>query len=323
MDRRNFIKKTAAAGVSAATTALLAETSALARESGGGGTALKRRKLGKTGERLSIIGFGGIVVSGIEQTAANNLVHEAIERGVNYFDVAPTYGNAQERLGNALVGKRSRIFLACKTTQRKRAEASQELEESLRLLKTDHVDLYQLHGLTTMEELNQCFATGGAMEAVLQAQDQGKLRHIGFSAHSVETALAALDRFKFDTVLFPINFVLYTEANFGPQVLARAKRKGMGCLALKAMARTVWSEDPKRQEYAKCWYEPITDPGIASLALRFTLSEGVTAAIPPGDERLFRLALDAAEKFKPLTEQERKDLCQNAKGLKPIFTLEA
>lgn len=320
MNRRDFLKTTIATGVTAATGALSSSTPAEAGKRRGSG--LKRRPLGKTGEKLSIIGLGGIVVSGIEQSAANNIVSEALDRGVNYYDVAPTYGNAQERLGVALEGRRNRIFLACKTVKRNAKDAAVELDESLRLLKTDHVDLYQLHGLKTLEELDQCFATGGAMEAVLRGRQEGKLRYIGFSAHSVKTALAAMDRFAFDSVLFPINYVLYSEADFGPQIVKRAKEKGVGCLALKALAHTVWPANAPR-DYPKCWYQPLSDPAQAALSLRFTLSEGVTAALPPGDERLFRLALDAAEKFTPLKPEERATLLATAKGTEPIFPKEA
>jgi predicted aldo/keto reductase-like oxidoreductase len=318
MNRRDFLKKSVAASAAAIASGALAPEEVLAGKPSRKGNGLEKRPLGRTGEKLSIIGLGGIVVSGIEQAAANDIVAEALDRGVNYFDVAPTYGNAQERLGIALEGRRDRIFLACKTVKRNAREASAELDQSLKLLKTDRVDLYQLHGLVTLEELEQCFAAGGAMQSILRGKEQGKLRYIGFSAHSVEAALAARDRFAFDSVLFPVNYVLYREANFGPQVVKKAKQKKMGCLALKAMASTVWPPDAKR-EFGKCWYQPISAPALASLALRFTLSQGVTAAIPPGEERLFRMALDAAERYTPLTRGEKESLLASAEGVKPIF----
>jgi predicted aldo/keto reductase-like oxidoreductase len=288
----------------------------------GGKHALQRRKLGKTREHLSLIGFGGIVVMKMEQSAADRVVHEALDRGVNYFDVAPTYGDAQERLGPALEGRRDKVFLACKTVKRDAKGAEEELHASLKTLRTDHFDLYQLHGLRTMEELEQCLKPGGALEAILAAREAGKVRYIGFSAHSVKTALAAMDRFEFDTVLFPVNYVLYARANFGPQVVAKAQEKGMGCLALKSMALTT-STPESRKQFPKCWYMPISDPHQASLAVRFTLSERVTALLPPGDEYLFRLALEAGEKFSPLAREERDQLLASAEGLEPIFQPEA
>lgn len=283
---------------------------------------MERRALGNTGQELSIVGFGGIVVMNVEPPEASRLVAEAVDRGVNYFDVAPSYGNAEERLGPALAPYRDRVFLACKTGKRTKSEAAQELRESLQRMRTDHFDLYQLHALTTREEMEQALGPGGALEAFLEARDSGLLRHIGFSAHSAETALAAMDRFDFDSILFPTNFVLYYQANFGPQVVERAQQKGVGRLALKAMARTQWAEGQPRS-FTKTWYEPIADPEEAALALRFTLSQPITAAIPPGEAELFRLALSIAERFQPLTPDETEALRRRASALKPIFRLAA
>lgn len=283
---------------------------------------MQRRRLGKTELEVSIIAFGGIVVTDTPPEEAARAVAEAVERGVNYFDVAPSYGNAEERLGPALEAYRDGVYLACKTGKRDRAGAAAELRQSLANLRTDHFDVYQLHALTHMNELEQALGPDGALEALVQAREAGLIRHIGFSAHSVEVALEAMRRFDFDTVLFPINCVLYQEANFGPQVLQAAAQKDMGCLALKAMARTNWAEGAARTA-PKCWYEPMTDPHQAALALRWTLSEPVAIAVPPGDANLFRIALDTAENFQPLSDQERAELGQLAQGLKPIFRLAA
>lgn len=281
---------------------------------------MDKRPYGKTGEMLSIIGFGGIVTAELPQEEANSIVALAIDRGVNYFDVAPTYMDAEERLGIALKGKRNNIFLACKTGKRTKEEARKELENSLRLLNTDHFDLYQLHSMTTDEDFEVAMGPGGAMETFVKAKDEGLIRYIGFSAHSVEVALKLLDAFQFDSVLFPLNWVNYFNANFGPQVVEKAMAKGVARLALKAMAKTVIPEGQSRK-YEKCWYLPVGEPELASLALRFTLSQPITAAIPPGEPKLFKMALDIAEKFTPITEEEIRLLKEKAKGLEPIFRL--
>ena len=317
MDRRDFLKKgTVAAG-------LAASQKVLQPMAAGATSAFPKRALGKTGEHLSIIGFGGIVVTDTEQSFANNIVAEAFDRGINYFDVAPTYGNAQERLGPALEPYRKRVFLACKTTKRDRAGAKAELDESLRLLRTDHFDLYQLHALTKMEDLETALGPNGAMETYVQARKEGKVRFIGFSAHSVETALEAINRFDFDTILFPLNFVLFSQANFGPQVLEAARQKSMGILALKAMAKAPWPKSMKREDrpQPKCWYEPAALPEEASLALRWTLSLPITAAVPPGDEAFFRRALDVAQNFAPIKDEEERILMARAAGVEPLFRL--
>lgn len=269
---------------------------------------------------LSLIGFGGIVVLGMEQTDANRTVAEAVDRGINYFDVAPSYGKgeAEEKLGPALEPHRKRVFLACKCERRDAEGARQQLELSLKRLRTDHFDLYQFHAVGGMKDVEQIMGPGGAGEMFLQARQEGKIRYLGFSAHNAEAALALMDRYRVDSVLFPVNYVNYAEGNFGPQILARAKEKGVARLALKAMAHTTRKQGEARS-YPKCWYHPIEDPELARKALRFTLSEDITAAIPPGDERLFRIALAAAPGLQPLGADERRDLLASARGSTPIF----
>jgi aryl-alcohol dehydrogenase-like predicted oxidoreductase len=257
-----------------------------------------------------------------ETGAASNIVAEAVDRGINYFDVAPSYGNAQERLGPALAPYRKNCFLACKTEGRMKDNSRAQLEESLRLLKTDHVDLYQFHALTKMTDLDKVLGPGGAMETMEAAKKEGKIRYIGFSVHSAETAVAAMDRYHFDTILFPLNWVLFTQAGFGPQILKKAQEKKMGILALKGMAKTTWGADQKQNHpQPKCWYQPAGFPDEASLGLRWTLSHPITAAIPPGDERYFRLAMDVAQNYKPLEAHEEQALLTGGHGVEPIFHL--
>ena len=314
MERRDFIKQGALTAAAAASTKLSPAATPT--------QTIPKRTLGRTGEKLSIVGFGGIVVMNEENGPASNIVAEAVDRGVNYFDVAPSYGNAQERLGPALAPYRKNCFLACKTEGRMKDDSRKQLEESLRLLKTDHVDLYQFHALTKMTDLDKVLGPGGAMETMEAAKKEGKIRYIGFSVHSAETALAAMDRYQFDTVLFPVNFVLFSQANFGPQILKRAQEKNMGILALKGMAKTVWAADQKENHaQEKRWYQPASFPEEASLGLRWTLGHPVTAALPPGDEKYFRLAMDVAQNYRPLERHEEVALLARANGVEPIFHL--
>lgn len=314
MRRREFLKQAAVtAATVAASSQLKAKTPA---------NPIPRRVLGRTGEHLSIIAFGGIVVMNETTGEASNIVAEAVDRGINYFDVAPSYGNAQERLGPALAPYRKNCFLACKTDGRMKDDSRKDLEESLRLLKTDHVDLYQFHALTKMTDLDKVLGPGGAIETMEAAKKEGKIRYIGFSVHSAETALAAMDRYNFDTILFPLNFVVYTQAGFGPQIMKKAQEKKVGILALKGMAKSVWPADQKQNHpEPKCWYEPAAYPDEASMGLRWTLGHPITAAIPPGQERYFRLAMDVAQNFKPLEPHEEQVLLAGAHGVEPIFRL--
>jgi len=290
--------------------------SGLERGMGPGG--LERRALGKTGEKLSVIGFGGIVVMNATTDQAAERVRAAVEAGVNYFDVAPSYGNAEDMLGPALEPHRKGVFLACKTQGRTKEAATAELESSLRKMRTDHFDLYQHHAVTKKKDVETILGPGGAMEAFEAAKKAGKVRFVGFSAHSVEAAAALMDGYAFDTILFPVNYATWHAGGFGPQVLAKAKEKGMGILCLKAMAKGPWPEGATKR-YAKCWYEPLDTPEDAAMGLRFTLSHPVTAAIPPGDETLFALALKLAAGFKPLAPAEVEAIKKKGLAAAPLF----
>jgi aryl-alcohol dehydrogenase-like predicted oxidoreductase len=289
---------------------------------------IPRRPLGKTGDSLSVVGFGGIVVMGLSQDEANRRVAQAIDRGVNYFDVAPTYGDgeAEAKLGPALRPHRDKAFLACKTGKRDKQGAAESLRKSLKTLQTDHFDLYQMHAIQDVEkDVERALGPGGAIEAFLEARDQGLVRHIGFSAHSIEAALKAIDSGLFETILMPVNFVCHHQGRFDPTPLAAARKRGMGMLALKSLALAPWPKGTKRDErgFPKCWYQPIDEPLLAALALRWTLCQGITAAIPPGDERLFRMALDVAGKDAPLTDAEEQALRAVASQLAPLFAAAA
>jgi predicted aldo/keto reductase-like oxidoreductase len=284
------------------------------------GPLMKRRYA--DGIDLSIIGFGGIVVVGMEQPEANRIVAESIDGGVNYFDVAPSYGDgeAEEKLGKGLKPYRNDIFLACKTTERDAKGSEEELNISLKRIGVNHFDLYQFHAVTDMDDVDKIFAPKGAIETFIKAQKEGKIRFIGFSAHSEEAALALLKRFNFDSVLFPINFVCYAQGNFGPRVVEKAKESGAARLALKSLAHTPMPDGVKKK-YPKCWYKPVDDKSLAEKALRFTLSQEITAAIPPGDERLYKMALSLARRFKPMDDDEIGSLLEQTKNMEPLFPL--
>ncbi len=280
------------------------------------------RRIYRDDVELSIVGLGVIVLVGMEQDDANRMVAESIDRGMNYIDTGPRYGGgeAQEKMGHAVRPHRGDLFIACKTGLRDARGARDELEHSLRQLHTDHVDLYQFHAVSTMEDVQKIVGPGGAGEAFLKAREEGLTRYVGLSAHNEEAAIALMDQFDCDSVLFPVNYGCFAKGNFGPRVLQHAKDKGVTRLALKALAQTKWKEGEERT-YQKCWYRPISHEqrDLAARALRFTLSQEVTAAIPPGDERMFRLALDLAAEFEPLSEVEREELLATAADLDPIF----
>jgi aryl-alcohol dehydrogenase-like predicted oxidoreductase len=279
-----------------------------------------KRKLGKTNEELTVVGFGGIVAAGEDQEDVKRYVSKAIEeKGINYFDVAPSYGNAEEMLGPAIEPYRDKIFLACKTGRRDAKGAEEELHQSLKRLHTDHFDLYQFHGVTSIDEVNQIVGAGGALETFLKAREKGLTRYIGFSAHTEESAIALIDKIdELSTVLFPFNWVCWNQRNFGPAVIKKAQEKNLGILALKALAKRRWKEKEERK-WNKTWYSPVDTFDEASLALRFTLSQPITSATSPSHNEFLWWMCDIAKNLTPLSESELEEVKRRSEGLEAIF----
>ncbi len=280
---------------------------------------MEKRELGNTGLKLSIIGFGGIVVRDATPEQASQRVKEAIDYGVNFFDVAPSYGDAEIKLGPALKPYRKDVILACKTQMRDKEGARMELERSLERLQTDYFDLHQFHVVSRPEEVDQIFGPNGAMEAFLEAKEEGKIRHIGFSAHTVEAALMLMERYDFASIMFPFSASSWYAGNFGPQVMQRAHEKGLGILALKSMVRGPWPEGTT-ERLPKAWYEPMQDPDEARNGLRFALSHPITSAMPPGNENLFSMALKVMTDFAPLSDEEAERIKIHASQQAPLFS---
>lgn len=283
---------------------------------------MQTRKLGRHDLELTILGFGGVVVSSETQADADAMVARAFDHGVRYFDVAPQYGDAQQRMGPALEPYRDQCALACKTLERTAEGAQRELDDSLTKLRTDHFDIYQMHALSSIDQINEALADGGAIETFLKAREQGKTRFIGFSAHDEDAAMIAIDSGHFDTVLFPFNYVTFEHGEFGQRVLQAANERRMGIMALKSMARSR-VEPGEQRSYAKCWYHPEDRPHIMELLLRYTLSlPGVTAAIPPGDPGLFEKAVAAADRLTPIDNAALAELEQAMAEYESLFPLQ-
>lgn len=283
-----------------------------------------KRTLGRTGCQISVVGFPGLALVHYDQKAGTDGLHKAFDNGVNYFDVAPAYGNgeAETKMGIGLQGlDRDRIFLSCKTKMRDKDGARKELENSLRTLKTDHFDLYQLHHLVRIDEVKQAVGPGGAMETFLKAKEEGKIRFIGFSAHSTKAALEALKSFDFDTVMFPINFVEYYKRDFGRAVLEEAARKGAAVIAIKTMSRGAWPQNTPRSR--QWWYRSVEEEHEVNLAWRFTLSRpGVATGIPPSFIDLLDKAVRACRAYREPTETELDELKALAQTCDSIFVRE-
>lgn len=330
MNKREFIKRSVAGAVAIGATGKVATAFADTEEKQNMfvNKGIKR-KLGKTGFEVFPVVYGGIVSSRDGQAASDNYVAWALDRGINYFDVAPSYGDAQEKLGISLKPFRKDNYLACKTTQRSREGAEKEFEESLRLLHTDYFDLYQLHSLTTAEDVDQAFAPGGVMEMIEKEKQRGRIRKVGFSAHSQVQALRAMSMYEFDTVMFPINWQMDMLAQWGSGVAKDARTRGMGVIALKGLVHRKWLNEEERKSYPKSWVKPIdvSNQAMGIAALKYTFRAGADVIVPPGDFRNFAFCVDHIEEIvsNPLAAKEKKLLEQEFLAVKeyPFFNPQA
>jgi predicted aldo/keto reductase-like oxidoreductase len=287
-----------------------------------------KRKFGNTGFEITPVVYGGIVSMEDGQSASDKYVSWAIDRGINYFDVAPTYGDAQEKLGNSLMPYRKNIHLACKTGCRMKIDAQKEFEESFRLLHTDYFDIYQMHALTREEEVDQAFGAGGVMEMMVKAKEQGLVRKLGITCHSQSVALKAMSLYDFDSVLFPLNWHMNIGHDMGTQLCKTAKEKGMGILGMKEMIERRWMnpDERKSSQFPKSWCKPIDieNKELRLAAMKYTLSLGADTLIPPGDFVNFSFVVENIEKCleHPLTEADVTLLNESYKKVKdyPFFS---
>lgn len=300
MKRRTFMSAMAASAASVAMAPSWASLKAAGR-------TLPKRPLGKTGLNLSVIGFGGVVARGTPPEGVDHVVGTSLDLGINFFDTAASYGNSEEMMAPAIKPRRKDLVLATKTRERSAEGAREEFERSCELLGTDHFEMFLVHAIQHIDrDVEPAFAPGGAMEYLLERKKEGRIQHLGFSAHSTEAALMALDRYDFDFFYFPISYVSYYKGDFGPAVLAKAKEMEVPVVSLKAMARQNWpAGTPHEERPDKCWYEPIEDPAEASLALRWALSQDqLVSVLPPGNEEYYRRTLALSDNLAPVTAEE-------------------
>jgi predicted aldo/keto reductase-like oxidoreductase len=278
---------------------------------------------GKTGLEISTVGFGGIVASDEVPENCARYVSYAIERGVNYFDVAPSYGNAQQILSPALAPYRKNAYLACKSTVRD-SGIKEELFNSLKILQTDYFDVYQLHGLGNQEDADMVFSKNGAMEVLVRAQEEGYIRNIGFSAHSEDVAIQMLAYYDFATVLFPINWALNMGKGFGDRLLDVCKYKNTGILAMKTLAKSKWTDkdEIERRQFPKAWYKSIfDDDALGKAAIKYSLAKGAHTILPPGNFGQFSFVVENIDECaaNPLNDDDMKILSAELKNVKDNY----
>jgi aryl-alcohol dehydrogenase-like predicted oxidoreductase len=261
---------------------------------------METRRLGRTGHQSTVAVLGAAAYARSDPETTARSFSEALARGVNHLDIAPQYGDAQRLVGPLVPAVRDRLFVGCKTLRKNGDGVRAQLEESLQLLGCDAFDLYQLHAVTDVDELDR---RADAMTAVLKARDEGLTRFVGITGHELTAPAAhleALRRYDLDTVMFPVNPRLWADPAYradAEALLAACADRDVGVMAIKACAARPWGDRPR---HATTWYEPYTSRPDIERGVRFVLSvPGVHAFCTPGDVALLPLALDAADGYVP------------------------
>lgn len=270
---------------------------------------MQQRMLGRTGHASSVAILGCCAFGDGDVEATGHALDAALAAGVNHLDVAPSYGLAEVAVGAHLPAIRDRVFVAAKTMERTADGARRELEHTLEHLRTDHLDLYQFHAVTSDEELDAIVAPGGALETFLAAREEGTTRYLGITGHFLDAPRVlrrALDRIPLDTVMLPLGIAHFVDPAYrrdAEALLATATERGVGVMAIKALARRPWTKPTHTYE---TWYEPLDEPSRVQVAVDFTLSLPITGFATPCDRRLLPIALRAAEVSEPLDDAERE-----------------
>lgn len=246
---------------------------------------MEYRTLGNTGLEISRLGFGGIPIQRIDAEGTKALIHKLVDSGVNYIDTARAYTVSEEYLGYALEGVREKFILATKSMARTKEAMAKDVETSLQKLRTDYIDLYQIHN-PSAKDLEQVLAPGGALEALQEAKAQGKIGHIGITLHSVDLFRRAVEFNWVETIMFPYNIV----ETQGQELIAKCAQKGIGFICMKPLAGGAIDD--------------------AQTALRFVVSDPNVTVVIPGMATPEELEqnLKAADNTAPLTEDEQEKI---------------
>lgn len=283
---------------------------------------MQKRRFGRTGHMSTVAIFGGAALWEATQEETDRTMEIVLDAGVNHVDVAPQYGYAEERLGPWMARERENFFLGCKTMERTQAAALAEIKRSLRRLQVSNFDLYQIHAITSMEELDKVTKQGGALEAIIDARDKGYTRFIGITGHGFncpEIFIEALSRFDFDSVLFPINFIQYGNPTYRENctsLLRLCRQRDVGTMIIKTITKGPW--DDKKRKYIT-WYEPFDENENIQKAVDFALSQDVTGLCTAGDMRILPKILEACENFTYMAASEQEALIGLTEQYKPLF----
>jgi aryl-alcohol dehydrogenase-like predicted oxidoreductase len=283
---------------------------------------MEKRCFGRSGHESTVAIFGACALGFVPQDEADAAMQQVLDAGINHIDIAPSYGNAEAQISHWIPSIRERFFLGCKTMDRTKAGAKAEMLASLNRLQTDYFDLYQIHAVTNMDELDEATGTGSALEAMIDAREEGLTRHIGITGHGIEAPkvfMEALRRYDFDSVLFPVNFVLYANPRYqeaAQELIAVCQQKRVGIMGIKYIARGPWGEQEKTHT---TWYQPLTEGEIIQKAVNFALSQGITGICTPCDATILPDVIAACKDFTPMPEEEQEALIASAASYTPLF----
>jgi aryl-alcohol dehydrogenase-like predicted oxidoreductase len=285
---------------------------------------VQQRRLGRLGHHSSVLVYGAAALSEVDQEVADGSVQLALDAGINHFDVAAGYGDAELRLGPWMPRIRERIFLATKTDRRDAEGAWAQINHSLERLQTGHVDLIQLHAVGDLADLDRATGQGGSLEAAVRARDEGLAGAIGITGHGHEAPAAhreALRRFPFDTVLTPLNYVLSRDPAYlrdYQALVAEAQAQDVGLLIIKSASRRNWPAGAERTHTT--WYEPFDDQERITAAVAWVLSHPeVTGIATPGDVRLLPLVVEAERRAAEVSAAQAEEVLAAAAGYSSPF----
>jgi aryl-alcohol dehydrogenase-like predicted oxidoreductase len=277
---------------------------------------------GRTGHESTRILFGAAAIGNVSQDEADQTMELIREHGINHIDTAASYGDAELRLGPWMETHRDEFFLATKTGERAREEAYAEIGRSLERLRTDRLDLIQLHNLVDEDEWQTAFSSGGVLEAVVQAREEGLVRFIGVTGHGVTIAaqhLRSLEEYPFDSVLLPYNFPMSRNASYMADfeaLVAVCAERGVAVQTIKAITRGPWGD---HKPTANTWYEPLTDQDAIDIAVSWVLGRDGVFLNSVGDIHILPKVIDAAERFTRRPSDEQMGELEAAFGLEPLF----
>jgi aryl-alcohol dehydrogenase-like predicted oxidoreductase len=287
--------------------------------------AMQTRRLGRIGHQSSVLIYGAASLSEVSQDRADASIQEALDAGINHFDVAADYGDAELRLGPWMPRIRDQIFLATKTGQREEEAAWAEINRSLERLQTDHVDLIQLHAVCDLENLDRLTSPGGGLAAAVRARDEGLASSIGITGHTHDAPSVhreALRRFDFDTVLTPVNFRLAHQPDYAAdldELLAAAAESDAAVMAIKAIARRNWREGEAKTY--DTWYLPFDEQRLITAAVSWLLQTypQITGIATAGETRLLRQMIQAEKSSMSLTPIEAAEDLQRVEDYDSPF----